>query len=256
MNYDDPLVYPGSRGAAHHHTFFGNTSIDANSDLNSLVRIGNSTCNGGTLNRSAYWIPSMIDTTTGRAVVPNEIVVYYKSGYNQNPRSSIAEFPRGLRVLAGNSTATTAPDPYATRFRFGCEYGANRGGTRIPSCDQVAGGNLMLVTLDFPNCWNGRDLDSPDHRAHMAYSGGGTCPASHPVALPVITYNVWYPVAPGVDSGNWRLSSDMGPSGYSMHGDWVEGWDAATARAWLDNCVRAGRDCGGNALGDGRTLEE
>src|SRR6478752_5197313 len=61
MAYDDPIVFAGSPGASHLHVFFGNTSVDANSTQQSLDA-GGSTCRGGTANRSAYWMPAMIDT--------------------------------------------------------------------------------------------------------------------------------------------------------------------------------------------------
>lgn len=198
----------------------------------------------------------MIDTTTGRAVVPKNITVYYKAGYNANPPESIQEFPRGLRMIAGNPTGVTAPPSWMKIFKFWCERGPAQEGQRIPVCEAFSDGNEMALSLDFPNCWNGRDLDSPDHRSHMDYSLGGACPASHPVALPQISYNVWYPVPAGQTTARWLLSSDMGPSGYSMHGDWVDGWDAGINRDWLNNCVRTRRDCGSNAIGDGRVLVE
>jgi hypothetical protein len=76
MSNDDPIVYPGVVGAAHHHTFFGNTSINANTT--NPAAGGNSTCRGGTMNRSGYWIPSMVDTQTGKPLKGDGNVVYYK----------------------------------------------------------------------------------------------------------------------------------------------------------------------------------
>ena len=42
--YDDPIVFPGRPGAAHLHTFFGNTRADAFSTYASLRTTGESTC--------------------------------------------------------------------------------------------------------------------------------------------------------------------------------------------------------------------
>jgi hypothetical protein len=39
-NSDDPIVHPGNPGAAHSHDFFGNTSTDAFSTLESLRAAG------------------------------------------------------------------------------------------------------------------------------------------------------------------------------------------------------------------------
>ena len=49
---DDPIVYPGQPGKSHLHAFFGNTGINANSTATSIATTGNSTCRGGTVNRT------------------------------------------------------------------------------------------------------------------------------------------------------------------------------------------------------------
>lgn len=36
------------------------------------------------------------------------------------------------------------------------------------------------------SCWNGKDLDTPDHQSHVKYATGTTCPSTHPVQLPQI----------------------------------------------------------------------
>jgi hypothetical protein len=81
MAYNDPIVFPGQPGKAHLHTFFGNTDVDAYSTDDSIRNTGNSTCPGGIANRTAYWIPSLIDTRNGAPIVPEKAVWYYKSGY-------------------------------------------------------------------------------------------------------------------------------------------------------------------------------
>src|SRR5215204_5259145 len=75
--YDDPIVYPGQAGKSHLHTFFGNTTANASSTYESLRSAGDSSCQGGPLNRSAYWVPSML-TGAGKVVMPDYVSVYYK----------------------------------------------------------------------------------------------------------------------------------------------------------------------------------
>jgi len=41
----------------------------------------------------------------------------------------------------------------------------------------------MRAELQFPDCWNGKDLDSTDHKSHMAYRSGSKCPPTHPVPV-------------------------------------------------------------------------
>lgn len=77
MNYDDPIKNPGQQGAAHLHTFFGNTLTDYLSTYVSLRTTGMSTCDGGPINRTGYWFPSMIDSLRAKALYPEYFEWYY-----------------------------------------------------------------------------------------------------------------------------------------------------------------------------------
>ena len=114
------------------------------------------------------------------------------------------------------------------------------------------------MVVVFPQCWNGKDLDSPDHQSHMAYPVNGACPGTHPVAIPEVSFQVRYSVPRGVRSSEWRLASDLydpsKPGGYSAHGDWFEGWKREFAETFVKNCDQARRDCQSSLLGDGREI--
>jgi Domain of unknown function (DUF1996) len=252
MNFDDPIVYPGQVGRSHLHTFFGNTRTNAASNVDSIELTGNSTCFGGTANRSAYWIPSLIDTRDGTPLPPFHAIFYYKSGYRGVDAKDIITMPRGLRMLAGNPSATTLSQ--ATEFgRWSCNGVTSKS---IPTNCPV--GSELEFQLDFPQCWNGVDLDSPDHRSHMAYATPGVgCPSSHPKPIPVISFNIFWDVTETNATTHWRLSSDMytnAPGGYSMHGDWFNGWNRDIEDQWIKHCVQPPGNCS-NVLGNGNTLE-
>ena len=260
MGNDDPMVFPNQPGASHHHTFFGNTSTNANSDLMALSATGNSTCNGGIMNRSAYWVPSMIDTKTASPVVPDGVLFYYKTGdFSDPPTAIISPPPKGLRMIAGNSKATTAA---AAQGLYTCITAAGTTPWQ-PNIVNCAVGDTMQLHIDFPQCWNGKDLDSPDHKSHMSYrvnSPGipAACPATHPVMIPAITINLNYKITVANQTNLWRLSSDNYsttlPGGYSTHADWVNGWDEATMAGIVKNCLQKNADCHAHLLGDGRTF--
>lgn len=254
MAFDDPIVFPGRPGASHLHTFFGNTTADGNS-TNDTLAAGGSSCAGGTANRSSYWVPSLVDSNTMKAVVPTSFMVYYKTG-GTVPWQQFQAPPNGLRMIAGNSPMQTSrKDSWEVHHEFDC-------GTWLP--DQQGfpvcqGGETLSMHVEFPPCWDGVNLDSVDHRSHMSYlNNAGKCPASHPVPIAMVTLTVGYKVPSGTTSASWRLSSDnyplSTPAGYSMHGDvWIM-WDEGVKAAWTDNCVRVGVDCNAYLLGDGRTL--
>ena len=127
----------------------------------------------------------------------------------------------------------------------------------MPKCTV---GDFVTMTVEFPQCWNGKDLDSADHKSHMAYAiPGHGCPSGYPVPLPVITFNVLYPMTKGTDTSGWRLSSDTYPAGmpagYSAHGDWFNGWKPDIEQTWIHGCVNRPVTCGSHMLGDGRVME-
>lgn len=264
MRFDDPIVAPGRPRASHLHTFFGNTSADAMSTPESIRTSGNSTCSGGTINRSAYWAPAVIDANSGTPQISNDpnniyvglsfLQVYYKTGYEGVAPGSIQNFPTGLRMIAGSATST-GPQP-TNVVHYGCTGagGPEIGGrSSFPSC---APGQTFIMSIDFPQCWDGVNLDAPDHKSHMAYGiPGRGCPATHPVPLAKITQNYRY-LVPAGGMASWRLSSDMyqGPAGYSGHADWMNGWDPAVFQRVIDNCYKGAFDCSMNLLGDGQEL--
>lgn len=257
MSFDDPIVYPGQPGKAHLHVFFGNTETNAASTAASIAGSGNSTCMGGTLNRTAYWMPATVDVAKGNRVVrPRILLVYYK----RDGKLDVKPLPPGLRMISGDPTAS---GPKADIFfaQFSCG-GTGPATFTIPKC---APGSDLWEHVVFPHCWNGKDLDSPDHRSHMSFGviGGvpsmpNGCPATHPVVVPQISLTAIYTLAADDDSSGWRLASDTYsqsiPGGYSLHADWFNGWDPATMDAWVNNCIRKGLNCDVNLLGDGREM--
>ena len=128
-------------------------------------------------------------------------------------------------------------------------------GKSIQNC---AAGSELWHTVVFPQCWDGVNLDSPDHRSHMAYPSGGACPVTHPVPTPVISFNIVYKVSEANAPLRWRLASDNYdpslPAGYSSHGDWFNGWKTDVMDAFIKNCDQAAADCHSALLGDGREI--
>ena len=81
----------------------------------------------------------------------------------------------------------------------------------------------MRAQAFFPSCWDGQNLDSPDHKSHMAYPIGayntGLCPDSHQVNLISMFFEYIMPTG-NYDyhgPGSWAFSNgDTG--GMRFHG--------------------------------------
>ncbi len=250
MEFDDPLVYPGQPGKSHLHAFAGRVGVNAFTNLAALRDGGASTCDGGDANKTAYWFPPFVDIRNGRVAPALYALVYYKQGFDLPNWTTFFAPPTGLAMVTGSMSNEEPKGP----FRYSCGE-STPWVMDVPDC---AVGKHLVVELNFPQCWDGERLDSPDHKSHMAAVVNKACPATHPKPIPKITLNIHYAInEPGVTKF-WRLSSDMydtsKPGGYSMHGDWVNGWDPEVMQSWVGNCLNGHRDCHVNLLGDGRAL--
>jgi uncharacterized protein DUF1996 len=238
---DDPIVFPNQEAKAHHHTFFGNTGTNYASTPETLKTTGNSTCQGGIANRSAYWLPSLIDTTTNTPLKPDWALFYYKGGD--------VKVPNGLVMIAGDQMATPSNRQNINHAQWQCNESYESRSNSIPACS----GEITAI-VNFPNCWDGVNLDSPNHKSHLAYNGNGVCPATHGKKISNISGIVHYKVT---DTSNLRLSSDNyegGKGGESLHMDYMFAWDDDVLDTWWNNCQIPDKDCHADLLGDGTWL--
>lgn len=262
MSFDDPIVYPGKPGMAHGHIFFGNSLTSAASTATSIATTGGSTCRGGTVNRTAYWSPIVVDTAHGNAAVKSAgLGVYYKTGYvlPASWHAQIVAIPQGLRMIAGDPTLASKNEWGPAFFRCDNDGPYYWSLGDLSASGTCGVGHRIWMSVVFPQCWDGVNLDSADHKSHMAYPTGSGCPADHPKAIPEITMHVWYDV-PAEGFKAWRLASDAYdaslPAGYSLHADYFMGWKPDIAQAWTSNCINRNLDCLAHLLGDGRLMQE
>ena len=224
---DDPIVAPTVEGASHSHDFFGNRSTNADSSYGSL-RASGTTCRRDE-DGAAYWVPTL--RYNGNAVQANSLVAYYRAG--RRDRADIRAFPAALRVIAGNAKATSPQPLRVVYWRCGQDRRVPHS-NMPPQCP--AGENIRLV-INFPDCWNGRDLDSADHKSHMTYSSKGTCPASHPVAVPILELAIQYPVTDGK-----RVTLASGGA-QTAHADFFNAWHQPTLERLVRSCINTGVKC-------------
>ncbi len=265
---NDWLVYPGQPGKSHSHLGMNNTAaFDAFMTAELLMTTGNSACRGGTINKSAYWVPNAIDITSSKVLLPDGFNIYYKGGDANEPMN---ELPNGLRMIAGNPSATSTPltNPLTYRYKCGTIFY-----TSIPQDDtKCPAGTKIGFEVFFPRCWDGVNLDSPDHKSHMAYQStvkvpGSVpavyktlCPTTHPKQIPHVSFNYSYTVpAGGIKTFRIVTDTDITSTklpGIGLHGDYAAAWKDKYMKMWLNNCLRAAKDCGSHMLGrdpeDGR----
>jgi hypothetical protein len=228
---DDPIVYPRQAGRSHLHSFFGNTSTNANSTWLSLRRAGTN-CNNKA-DKAAYWSPALYQNGRLRQAVAGHF--YYRGVHRR--LGAVKAYPPGLKIVAGNSHAVR---PQSTRVvAWSCQGSSGTGRPTIRDCGS---GGKVKALIKFPSCWDGRRKDSPNHKSHMAYAtrlGGGSrgCPRTHPVPVPELTMAIVFPIRSG---SGVRLAS--GPP-YTMHADFFNAWNQTVLKNLIRNCIRANREC-------------
>jgi len=96
--------------------------------------------------------------------------------------STINQVPFGGAPCTGSDT-TSLPTGF-------CQGGIRTTITFPTYVTYKPSGSETKAYLRVNSCWDGKNLDSADHKSHVAYPSSGTfestgpCPASHPVRLP------------------------------------------------------------------------
>lgn len=109
------------------------------------------------------------------------------------------------------------------------------------------------------SCWDGQNLDSVDHKSHVAYpvdgppnflSLGGACPSTHPVRIPQLMYEVVWDTTPFNDPNEWPEDGSQpfylstgDNTGFGQHADYVFGWKDDSLQRAMDTSGCFGAQC-------------
>lgn len=224
---EDPIVHPGMTGMSHWHDFYGARGTSGSSTYTLMTR-ARTTC-GDRFDTAGYWHPRI--SFDGRARTARLTAYYSRGG-----KSTVRPFPRNLMMIAGDAHATAAQPLRVVYFRCaGSRSGPRR--SRPPRC---APGQQLTVNVAFPDCWDGRRLDSSNHHAHVRYSWRGRCRASHPVGIPRLVMTLRFRQRPQrarsmlLASGSYR----------TMHADFWNTWNQRRLRRLVHQCLETELSCG------------
>jgi hypothetical protein len=260
FNSDNVIVAPGvSNGAHHFHDYIGNQSNDAFASDEDLANAETSCVDQG--DKSTYYWPVIrlqngtqeqdanspgggIEGNAGEIVTPKEVTLNFVG----NPRSKVTEMPRLLRIITGDAKAFVNGTANANASWSCTGFEDRQLKDKYPLCPQ---GSDVVRTFKFQSCWDGQNIDSANHRAHVAFAAAdGSC-ANGFKAIPQLVQRIVYDVdAPSLQDGGRTtplFAVDSFPEQLHKpvtdHGDFINVFDEALMGEMVD-CINEGRKCG------------
>jgi len=275
----DPIVNPGMLYTPHLHQIVGGNSfnITMDPDKHDLPKLSTCTSCNFKEDLSNYWTAVLffkakngtykrVPQTSnggpqGQLVNKGGLDVYYI------PSGKVTAFKPGFRMIAGNAANTDPKKTNGNAICHRCWKSTNdnsfTGGAPCTGADTVdvpydLSCKMVRQTIIFPHCWDGKNLDSPDHRTHVTYgggyvsaSGGGACPSTHPVKLPQIMYELMWNTSSFMDKSIFPTDAaspnpfiySMNIGGAAAHGDYVFGWKDTSLQLAMDKNCNLNKDC-------------
>jgi len=226
----DPIINPTCL-SDHVHTFYGANQIRPETTYEDL-RNANGNSGNVVENKSLYWHPTIyeVDPSTG---IHRKVDIYFASTYYIWTTGETTAFPDGFKMVAGNDGTQEAKagaecvDPFECERDDGCE-------SDDTSFFPESGCGELEVSMNFPTCWDGVNIDSDDHTSHVSYDleGGvfdGECPSTHPVKIPQISF--FFRIVPY--NGGKHIFAD---NTSFFHADYFSGWKEGELQKVLDEC--------------------
>ncbi|KAF8244149.1 WSC-domain-containing protein [Wilcoxina mikolae CBS 423.85] len=237
----DPIVNP-STVSDHLHNIVGGNGFNFSMTYDTAVASTCSSCMAK-VDKSNYWVPNLyVKAKNGsfHNVANGGATIYYLQRRG-SPDEELVPFPKGFRMFAGDPMLRAPGTSHEQKaVSFSCLGGLAKDTPDIPNAKCPYGLRAQIV---MPSCWDGKKLDSDDHKSHVAYPDGtdnGKCPSTHPKRFITLFYEFLYDVktwdSEWVNGKHPFVFSNGDPTGYSYHGDFINGWDIDILNRAINEC--------------------
>lgn len=229
----DPIVSPNTL-SDHVHTFYGPPLARPEVTFKDLRSAASSTANVKE-NNSLYWHNTIyrIDENGMHHVVNMGFASAY---YHWIPVVTKA-FPEGFKMIASSPSELIGRDTGCDPNSYGEPLDEECNDPATSPFFPTEATEELERFLIYPSCWNGVDLDTDDHRSHMAYPTTfkldvepESCPPGFPIKLPIVRFVIrildYVP-------GSYIFSDGT----QHLHGDFFSGWDPTELQRIMDNCI-------------------
>lgn len=260
-NTDNVIVAPGVTNGAHHeHDYVGNQKVNAFSTNDSLLAAPSSCQNQSDL--SAYYWPVVRvqdgsqefdanalgggkEGNVGKILTPQSAQIKYVG----SPASKVVAMPQFLRIITGDAKTLTNGLANANAH-WSCTGFENKVQLteQYPICPQ---GSNVVRTFAFQSCWDGVNIDSANHRTHVAFAdpASGVCGNGFK-AIPQLTMRLVYKVTPPTIQADGTVKNAYAVDGFpeqlhkasTDHDDFISVTKNNLA-AKIANCVNTGKKC-------------
>ncbi|OAQ95626.1 hypothetical protein LLEC1_03641 [Akanthomyces lecanii] len=266
----DPIVNLNDV-SAHAHSLHGSSALSSSAD-GAALKGGKCTSCRVIQDKSAYWSPALYfedaDKNTDKFELVEQVggMLAYYLLYGKN----IKAFPDNFQMIAGSNTRRSytagnpeEPDPDKSLWQsmgqteqsfleqralgFNClDYDKKPEGTLfrhyLPDkayLDANCKDGIRLEIM-FPSCWNGKDVDSSDHKSHMAYPDlvmDGSCPEGFETRVPSLMFETIWAVHKYAGRNGTFVLSNGDTEGFAYHADFMMGWDRDFLQQAVDTCT-------------------
>ncbi|MFF0032253.1 DUF1996 domain-containing protein [Streptomyces avermitilis] len=259
FNTDNVIVAPGVTNGAHHlHDYVGNQSNDAFANNDTFAAAQTSCSNQGDKS-SYYWPVVRIQNGTqdfdqnndggGKEGNVGQIQQAKQASikFVGNAKSKVVAMPKFLRIITGDAKTLTNGLGNANAH-WSCTGFENKVQLteQYPICPQ---GSSVVRSFAFQSCWDGQNIDSANHRTHVAFADAqGNC-ANGFKAIPQLTMRLVYNVpAPTIENG--QIKNAYAVDGFpeqlhkasTDHDDFINVFDENVMNQMV-NCINTGKKC-------------